>query len=153
MGGLAVVGVDVFRFNDVVVDNHDEECVVVTPIPRGVRVSGRIWEADVAIDVSLGVQDLKDPVHLAAPVDPVSFFFIEGLDGRHEKRQIRSLKDLYCRGKQSIHSRRDLQQWQEVRCGRPGCVIRCVRSGGIKMAMRARWRLRSLGHVCQRCER
>ena len=153
MGSLAVVGVNVFRFNDVIVYDHDEKCIIIAPVPRGVGVNDRIRKTDVAVDVSLGVQDLKDPVHLAAPVDPVSFFFIEGLDGRREKRQIRSLKDLYCRGERSVHSRRDLQRWQEVRCGRPGCVIRCVRSGGIEVAVRARWRLRSLGHVCQRCER
>ena len=88
------------------------------PVPRGVGVSGRIQETDVAIDVGLGVQDLKDPVHLVAPIDPVSFFFIQGLDGGREKRQVRSLKDFYCRGNQSVCSRRDLQWWQGVRCGR-----------------------------------
>ena len=84
--GLTVVGINLFHFNDVVVDNHNEKSVIVAPVLCSIRIEGGIWEINVAINVGLGIQDLEDPTHHAAPVGPITFFFVQGLDGGREDR-------------------------------------------------------------------
>ena len=74
--GFTVISVDLFRLGDMVVNKHDEKCIVVAPVPCGIGIDDGVREANVAIDVCLGIQDLKNSTHLAAPVDPVSLLFV-----------------------------------------------------------------------------
>ena len=75
-----------FVLDDVVVDDHYEECVVIAPVPCSFRIEDGVWEIDVAINVGLGIQDLEDPTHHAAPVGSITFFCVQGLDGGREDR-------------------------------------------------------------------
>ena len=58
----------------------------IAPVLGSFRIEGGVGECNVAINVGLGIQDLEDPSHHATPVGPVTFFFVQGLDGGCEDR-------------------------------------------------------------------